>query len=159
MKFKVGQALLVVVPLLLLLWAVVVWGGPQAGTQPPGSAQVPAGTFVTTQRFEDYVRAHQREHELLTVQVDEAKKVVDLRLEAMNQLRDQIEKERGGYQPRAESTLTRERVEERLNKLEQAVSTEASARVTWTAAIALFFMIVTVALRFMPERRKGPPRS
>jgi hypothetical protein len=154
-KFKVLMFAPIVAVVLWLL-AVLVSGEPQ-GTS-PASAQQPSGQFVTTQRFEDYTRAHEKEHTLVADALDVAKKNTDLRLEAMNELRAQIQTERNNYQGRGEATLTRERTEERLNKLEQAMASTASANRTWTAALGLFFTVVMLALRFVPTRAKETRR-
>jgi CHASE3 domain sensor protein len=107
-------------------------------------------TPVTTQRFEDFIKAHQREHELIKEAVDEARDSVNLRLEGMNELRAQIDKERGQYVIRTAYDTYKDAQEQRLNKIEKSLATMQSANTTWLIAIGIFFTIVQIVLRFVP---------
>lgn len=56
---------------------------------------------VLDRRFEDRWKSHEREHQLILDAVGKAERAVDVRLEGMNELRSQIERERGNYITRA----------------------------------------------------------
>lgn len=135
---------------LLLVFAFMAWGQ----TDSPSSAQQVAKSGVSTQRFEDSFRAHQREHELMEKSLVEARKVIDMRLEEMNDLRKQLELERGTFQTRTMSDRTRESIEDRLNKLEQAIAAADGRAKTWAVAVGLFFGLMQfVGFKLMPEKR------
>ena len=107
---------------------------------------------VTTERFEDYVRAHAHEHELIDRALAVARDSTNFRLEGMNDLRSQITTERGQYATRIAVETLREGMEGRLNKIEQAQSAAASASAVWAIVLGVFFTFVQVALRFLPMR-------
>lgn len=123
---------------------------------------MPNDTPVSTQRFEDYVRAHAREHELYSETLKAAKAAVDIRLESMNELREQINAERGRYETKDASEMLRlradernQRFQERMNLMEQELTSmlarhegSRATTVMWIAGIGVFFTLVQIVLRF-----------
>jgi hypothetical protein len=107
-------------------------------------------TPVTTQRFEDFIKAHQREHELEQLALGEARTNIDQRLRGMNEIREQINKERGQYVDRDVFDAKLGIFDERFNKLEKSVTQIQSANATWLIAIGVFFTLVQIVLRFVP---------
>ncbi len=117
----------------------------------PGSASpTNPGAYVTTQRFEDYTRAHEREHELIAQAIVEARRTVDLRLEGMNDLRQQITTERAAYATAAGAETLRQRID----KLEQAQAAQAGSNATWTIVLGVFFTVLQLGMRFLPVRKR-----
>jgi hypothetical protein len=114
---------------------------------------------VSSERFDDYVASHAREHVLMNEALTRARETTDFRLEGMNELRSQINTERGQYATRAAFDTQRQTTEERLNKIEQAQASMQSANLTWMAALGVFFTIVQLALRFLPIGYSKPKES
>jgi hypothetical protein len=110
------------------------------------TAQSGATRPVSTERFEDYIRSHQHDHDLEREALTRARETTDARLGEMNNLRAQINLERGVYVTRVQYDA----MVERMNKIEQQQASMQSATVTWSAAIGVFFAVVMAALRFMP---------
>ncbi len=123
---------------------LVAQGGPSS-TSPTNP-----GGYVTTQRFEDYTRAHEREHELIAQAIVEARRTVDMRLEGMNDLRQQITNERAGFATSAGAEALRQRID----KLEQAQAAAAGSNATWTIVLGVFFTILQLVMRFLPVKKR-----
>src|SRR3990172_11220496 len=104
---------------------------------------------VSTQRFEDYVSHHRREHELIAQGFAAQKRSDDFRIERLNELRQDVEKDRGQFQPVVVEDQIRQRIEDRIGHLEQAVAGMKSATATWLVAIGIFFTLVQIALKFI----------
>jgi len=104
---------------------------------------------VTAQQLEDFRHYHEREHVLLQVAADAAKVATDLRLDHLNELRADVEQDRSEFADADSAELIRTRIEERLGILERGMAAQQSATVTWSAAIAVFFTLVQIALRFI----------
>lgn len=104
---------------------------------------------VTTERFEDYIKHHAREHELIMEGFSAQKKADDIRIDRLNELRQDVEKDRGQFQPVIAAELIRQRTEERLGSIEQQIAGMRSAQLTWMAALGIFFTLVQIALRFL----------
>jgi len=136
---------------LVVLAGVVTLAAAQGGNGP--------SSVVTTQRFDDYVKAHAKQHELEAQAVDLAKQAIDIRLGMMNELRAQINTERGSYQSAGEAKIQMSSVELRLRALEQAQAAQAGSNVTWAAAIAAFIVIVQIALQYFPHGLNGRGRN
>jgi len=105
---------------------------------------------VTSERFDDYVSSHAREHALINEALTRARETTNFRLEGMNELRSQINTERGQYATRAAFDTQRQTTDDRLNKIEQSVASMQSANLTWIAALGVFFTVVQIGLRFLP---------
>jgi len=101
---------------------------------------------VTTQRFEDYVCYHRREHELLKSAQDAAKQAGDLRLEGLNHLRREVERDRQAFMPKAEADLINRNIEERLRKVENQSSSQKAVSVVWIIAVGIIFTIVQIGV-------------
>lgn len=67
---------------------------------------------------------------------------VDRRLSELNQLRQEVTTDRIQFVQREPYQVWRELVEKRL-------TTSETRAVTWTAAIALFFLIISIVLKFV----------
>lgn len=93
---------------------------------------------------EERWRAHAREHELRDRMVDIAKEEVDRRLEDMNQMREQIDRERGTFVTSSVYESKHEAVVARVNLLENARA-NIDGRV-WAAGALL--VLLELALRF-----------
>jgi len=104
---------------------------------------------VLARRFDDYVHFHEKEHNLRDVAAMAAKEANDLRIERLNELRGDVEKDRIQFQKADSAEIVRLRTEERLGALERAEASQRGANIAWTAAIAVFFTIVQIALRFI----------
>jgi hypothetical protein len=107
---------------------------------------------VSTERFEDYIRAHMHEHDLEREALTRARETTDARLGEMNNLRAQLNLERGVYVTRVQYDAQLDRI----GRIEQQLASVQSANVTWTAAVGLFFTVVMIGLRFMPSK---PPKD
>jgi hypothetical protein len=116
----------------------------------PGSSNPANPTaMVSTQRFEDYIRAHEREHEMLNQAIGVAKQTTDQRLEGMNELRAQITQERAAYA----TSVGVEALRQRIDKLEQAQASQAGSSATWVIVVGVFFTILQLAMRFLPPKK------
>lgn len=75
--------------------------GPRPGSDPYNSAMeiavLRAEVRALERRTEDRDTYHRREHTMIQTAVDKAEQTVNLRLEGMNELRQQITDERGQY--------------------------------------------------------------
>jgi len=123
---------------------------------------MPTDYPVSTQRFEDYIRAHAREHELYSETLRAAKAAVDIRLESMNELREQINSERGRYETKDAADMARlrtdergQRFQERMNIMEQDITAmkgrhegSRTATIMWIAGVGVFFTLVQILLKF-----------
>lgn len=116
--------------------------------QSPATAVSAAPRPLSTERFEDYTRGHQEKHDLEREALTRARETIDFRLREMNELRSQINLERGTYVTRIAFQVQ----EERLNKIEQAQASAQSYNLTWMAAMGVIFTIVQVGLRFLPAK-------
>lgn len=106
---------------------------------------------VTSERFDDYAQSHAREHALINEALTRARETTNFRLEGMNELRAQINTERGQYATRAAFDTQRQTTDDRLNKIEQGIASMQSANLTWMAALGVFFTAVQIGLRFLPS--------
>jgi hypothetical protein len=127
---------LIAAVIVLLLWVGVAHAQP---TRP-----------VTSERFDDYLKAHEQRHTLETIAVDIARQSIEFRLGEMNNLRAQINMERGQFATRMEFQTRSQAVDDRLNKIEQSLASMQSANLTWIAALGVFFTVVQIGLRFLP---------
>lgn len=102
---------------------------------------------VTTERFEDYCLAHKREHELIQSAQDAAKRMADIRLDGLNHLRREVERDRSLFVTNVEATLINKALDERLRKVETQLAAQSSSTTTWVIAIGIIFVVVQIALR------------
>jgi CHASE3 domain sensor protein len=100
---------------------------------------------IMDERFESAERA-----------LDISTKVLDLRLEAMNELRDQINNERGRYltretfdQSRDQARIDMEKVDKRMRDQENAMSNLQGRMTTMGFAITVGLIIMQIVLKFM----------
>lgn len=106
--------------------------------------------FTSAAIFDEYRKGHAREHKLEENARVEARRGMERRLNEMNELRRQIDRERGTFQTKGEAQLMFDRLADRLNKIEQVQAAAASASITWTVAIGLFFTVLTVGMKLWP---------
>lgn len=122
-----------------------------AGAQSPATVQSGPTRPVSSERFEDYTRGHQEKHDLEREALTRARETTELRLREMNNLRDQINTERGQYVTR----LQYEAIADRMNKIEQAQSSMQGTNAGYVVALGIFFAVLQVALRFvLPQQKK-----
>lgn len=115
---------------------------------------------LPTYRFEDYLKAHAREHELIHRAEAEAKLANDYRLAGLNELRKEVERDRSMFAHSKEVVIRFESLgntvderllamDERMRKVEKIQAERQSSTVTWIIAIGIIFTVVQIALRFI----------
>lgn len=140
-------------------------------------AQAPSSSqYMTTQRFDDYLRAHQQEHALEAQALQVARQTVDQRLTEMNNLRTQITSERGMFITRAEHDTLRAdmqvadaRSRDDIGKVNQELASLRATNTTWTIALGVFFTMTQIGIQFVshfsslfsppPPRRRNEPKE
>jgi hypothetical protein len=106
-------------------------------------AQSNPTSFVTTQRFEDYVKAHERMHQLEAQSVVIAREGVAARLDSQGQVMTAQAREQFGI------------LGGKVEKLEQDMAAHESADRTWLAAITLVLVLVQVVMYYVRNPRRG----
>jgi deoxyribodipyrimidine photolyase-like uncharacterized protein len=110
--------------------------------------------------FAQYKESHEREHVLLAKSVEHAKEAMNMRLEAMNQFRQQIQTERGSMltcdkfetKHQALEMLVAARAklaEDRVNVLEVQLSNLKGRMGAIAAAISVGLVIFELVMRFV----------
>jgi hypothetical protein len=84
------------------------------------------------------------QHEALVLKADE----LERRLEALNELRKSVERDRDEFIKKETYNIKTSWYDEWCRGVDKRLTASETRAVTWTAAIALFFVIVQVALRF-----------
>lgn len=120
--------------------------------------------YVPVQRFNDYVAHHSREHELMEKARSEAKVSIDLRLDALNHLRRELERDRGMFVTRPSSEaefrasaekadIRHTNLEGRLRQVETKIAERNSSTATWVISVGVIMIFVQIAvamvLRFL----------
>lgn len=99
---------------------------------------------VTTERFEDYVGSQERLQQERDKALNQARETVNTRLEAMNELRAQINSERGTYVSR----IMYDSLVEKVNKFEAAQSSTVKIIASVIGLTGLFIAALELALFF-----------
>lgn len=118
--------------------------------QSPSTVQSGPTRGVSTERFEDYTRSHMEKHDLEREALTRARETTELRLREMNNLRDQINTERGQYVSR----LAYDGMVDRINKIEQRQSASEGANTAYIVGLGVFFTVIQIAMRFLLPQRK-----
>jgi response regulator of citrate/malate metabolism len=100
---------------------------------------------VTTERFEDYLKSHLREHKMLRSQIKVAAENVDRRLAEMNEMRAQINSERG----LSASRELHDALAAKVAEVETRQAEAQKATMTWILAITLFLGAIQAAVHFL----------
>ena len=100
------------------------------------------------QRFEDLKEAHGREQVLLKEQLSEYKLTIEKKHLEMNEVRRQINDERGQYETRLHSDARFDGVSGRVSAVEQAVSSLNGRMIGLGAGITVFMFLIQMAFRF-----------
>jgi uncharacterized protein YPO0396 len=104
---------------------------------------------LSTERFEDYIRHHKREHELIREALEAARVANEYRMEGINASRKQYEHDRTQFM-RVDVANTRYgHVDERLRKVENELSSRSGSTIIWVSAIGIIFVVIQIALRFL----------
>jgi hypothetical protein len=104
---------------------------------------------LPTERFEDYLAHHRREHELIHEAQEAAKRANDYRLDGLNALRKEVERDRSEFVKIDVASARHQHIEDRLRKLEQDSAARSGATVTWVIAVGIIFTVLQIALRFI----------
>jgi hypothetical protein len=93
--------------------------------------------------LDDRFKAHNREHELISKSIVRAREVVDNRLEGMNELRAQINSERGQFVERQNFDTYKDGIATQMGAIASRIGSLES-RLTTIAAVAAFLMPVAI---------------
>lgn len=93
---------------------------------------------------------HAREIATTRREIDEARHVIDHRLELLNQLRDDVVKDRSQFVNAAEYAAQREAADQERQRLQDQIDVLARQQENWRGRQGAFLAVMTVALVLVP---------
>ena len=115
---------------------------------PRDNSKVSLQTYIE-RLMEEYKTAHAHEHKLLSEAVERTAKMLDIRLESMNEFRSQINSERGSFLRCEVYDIQHHSLEEKVNRLEQELSSLRGRIIGIGTAIAVMLLIFQILLKFL----------
>ena len=110
----------------------------------PAQSDGGGNQLVPLWRFEDYRAFHTREHELIAEAIAAAKVADSLRMDHLNELRDEVKEDRDQF---AQNTRVDDLIR-RVNELEKAQAAAASVNYYIIAAFGVAMVLVQIFFKF-----------